>query len=90
MLAMPPLVMAVPGGCIMAAGSRLAVRGLLDLSTVLPPALAVPPDLAAEGGLSIARPDDTSGTPVYGITQQQSTLLSFYKLCSMLAQKHGQ
>ena len=54
MLAIPPLVMAVPGGCIKAAGSLLAVRGLLDLSTVLPPALAMPLDLAADGGLSIA------------------------------------
>ena len=57
MLAMPPLVMAVPGGCIMAEGSLLAVRGLLDLSTVLPPALAMPLYLAADGGLSIARPE---------------------------------
>ena len=57
MLAMPALVMAVPGGCIMAEGSLLAVRGLLDLSTVLPPALAMPFDLAADGSLSIARPE---------------------------------
>ena len=54
-MAMPALVMAVPGGCIMAEGSLLAVRGLPDLSTVLPPALAMPLDLGADGGLSIAR-----------------------------------
>lgn len=80
MLALPPLVMAVPGGCIMAEGSLLAVRGLPALSTVLPPAPAIPLDLAADGGLSIALPGAMKQCVYRGSTQQRSTLLPFYRM----------